>query len=72
MLCAHIDASGNIRPLDPQPARVFDCALVIQSGTEVTSNPFLMTRTEAYGLGISIAVLWVTVGAIKHFSRRFF
>lgn len=55
---------------NPQPANIASCAYVIQSGTEVTSNPFLLTRAEATSVGIAIAMLWLTVGVIKTISRR--
>lgn len=71
MICATINGQGAFAPMTPQPDTMTGCAYVIQSGTEVTSNPFLMTPTEALELGVSIAVLWVTVGVIRSASRRF-
>lgn len=71
MICAFIDpATGAVFPMVPQPATVAGCALVIQSGTEVTANPFLMSRADASQLGVSIGVLWVTVAVIKTVWRR--
>lgn len=57
-------------PMPVQPDDFSGCAYVLQSGTEITSNPFLLTRTEATSLGIAIAALWLTVGVIKTISRR--
>lgn len=70
MICAELD-HGYLQPMNPQPANVSACAYVIQSGAEMTSNPFLMTRTEALQLGLSISALWVTVAVIRLVSRRF-
>lgn len=73
MICATVtEISGQafLVPMTPQPAVVTGCAYIIQSGTEVTSNPFLMTPTEALELGGAIALLWVTVGVLKTVSRR--
>lgn len=72
MICAsisHIEGVPVLVPLNPQPSTVTGCAYVIQSGTEVTSNPFLMTQTEALQVGVSIGLLWVTVGVIKSIRR---
>lgn len=55
---------------NPQPSNYAGCAYVLQSGAEITSNPFLLTRTEATSVGIAIAALWLTVGVIKTISRR--
>lgn len=73
MICAsisHIDGVPVLSPLNPQPPTMTGCAYVIQSGTEVTSNPFLMSPTEASQIGIAIGLLWVTVGVIKSVMRR--
>jgi hypothetical protein len=71
MIC--LDFRGGVFvPLQPQPAHVSGCAYVLQSGAEVTSNPFLMTQTEAAQIGLAISSLWVTVAVIRSVSRRFF
>lgn len=53
-----------------QPADMSSCAYVVQSGPEVTSSPWLMSRTDAAQLGAAIALLWVTVGVLKTVARR--
>ena len=70
MICVELDR-GYFQPVIPQPANVASCTYVIQSGAEMTSNPFLMTQTEAMQIGFSIAALWVTVAVIRSVSRRF-
>lgn len=70
MICATINGQGAFAPMTPQPDTMTGCAYVIQSGTEVTTNPFLMTPTEALELGGAIATLWVTVAVIKSVVRR--
>jgi hypothetical protein len=71
MICAELD-HGYFQPVITQPADVSACTYVIQSGAEQTSNPFLMTKTEAMQIGFAISSLWVTVAVLRFVSRRFF
>lgn len=70
MICATLNAQGALVPMQPQPDIMTGCAYVIQSGAEITANPFLMTPTEATQLGGAIALLWVTVAVITSVVRR--
>lgn len=70
MLCVKASSTGVLSLITPQPTTTAGCQYVIQSGMEITNNPFLMTPTEALNLGVSIAVIWVTVAVLKSFTRR--
>lgn len=69
MLCVAVN-NGVLVPVNPQPARYLDCALVVVSGDYVSSSPFIMTQAEGIQLGVSIASVWVVVGLIKYVGRR--
>ncbi len=66
-----LDSMGQVlRVMDPQPFDLGTCSFVVQSGAEYVANPFLLTRTEALEIGLSIAGLWVAVAVVKMVSRR--
>lgn len=70
-LCAAPNPStGALTIVSPQPDTLAGCPYVIQSGPEILSNPFLMTRAEALSLGVQIALVWVAVALVVHVARR--
>lgn len=70
MLCVTVTATGEIQAMSPQPDKYTECALVIQPGAHIASNPFVMTREEGIQIGVAIGTIWVVVGTIMRVSRR--
>lgn len=65
MLCAQVNSEGFVQLLASQPVEVSSCALVIGSGSEWMSNPFLLTVPDAYAIGGAISLAWGVAWTVK-------
>ena len=70
MHCVTIDAAGYVVAVNPQPAEVSGCAMVIAPGSAIVNNPFALTEEQGAEIGAAIAGLWVIAGVARIFRDR--
>jgi len=70
MLCVEVNGSGQVVPVDPQPATFEACTLVLQSGAEVVASPFALDIDGASSLAGAFALLWATAFCLKLLRRH--
>ncbi|NMG45548.1 hypothetical protein GPA22_17680 [Aromatoleum toluvorans] len=58
MICVQVDAGGALVAVDPQPAEVSACALVVTSGADVLNSPFAFTPEQGSQIGGAILGVW--------------
>lgn len=70
MECVFIDAAGYVRLVDPQPAEISGCSMVIVSGDSILNNPFALTTEQGTEIGVAIGVLWTVALVCRLFVRQ--
>jgi hypothetical protein len=58
MLCVQVGAGGVLEAVDPQPAEVSACALVLQSGSDLGNSPWSLTPEQGSEIGGAILAIW--------------
>lgn len=64
MRCVAI-VSGAVVDIDPQPADLTTCTLVLVSPTEVTASPFVLDPADAGLIGGACIALWAFAWGIR-------
>lgn len=57
-LCVQVDTNGSVFVVDPQPVDTAGCGLVLVSGQEAASSPWLMTPEQGSEIAGAILVVW--------------
>lgn len=57
-VCAEVDSNGAVYVAHPQPVDTAGCGLVLVSGQEAASSPWLMTPEQGSEIAGAILVVW--------------
>lgn len=68
MLCVQV-VGGAVVPVDPQPADLTTCTLVIPGPLEVASSPFVMSLEDGAAIGVAIFVVWAIAYGFRIIGR---
>lgn len=71
MLCAAVDSSGAVYVVDPQPVDTTGCGLVLVSGAEAHSSPWLLTLEQGSQIGGAILLVWGLAFVFRVVARSF-
>ena len=69
MLCVEQDINGVILALDPQPADVSLCPLVLVSGPEAALSPWALTPEQGAEIGGAILLVWAIAFGFRAVAR---
>ena len=59
MICATYDASGVVSVVNPPPADLMGCALLIPTASDQGNNPFLLSAVDGMAIAWAVVAVWV-------------
>lgn len=58
MICATYNASGQVAIVNPPPADISTCALLIPTPADSMSNPFILSVSDGYTIALAVVSIW--------------
>lgn len=71
MLCVQVAADGALELLEPQPADVATCSMVVAAPAEIASGPWNLTESQGEKLGGLILLAWATAWIFRRLCDLF-
>lgn len=69
MICASYDATGVVFIVNPPPADVTGCALLIPTAADQANNPFVMSAADGGAVAVAIVGVWCAGFACRALIR---
>ena len=69
MICATYTNTGQVVIVNPPPADISTCALLIPTPADGMNNPFILSASDGYAIAIAVVSIWAIGFAFRVLSR---
>jgi len=69
--CVQENVSGVLEVVAPQPADASGCAMVLVSGAEYSANPYLLTASQGFEIGMYLMLASAIAWGVRKIADTF-